>query len=168
MLLAQILLPIEPATYKLAVVELFPNEDIAHGQQQSRFTSGPWRKPVICFGGCVGEAGVDDADLRAVGFAFHDSLGVRVEIMSSFEVRTEKKDEARVGVIRRRAVQPVPKCVTRSRPGRTHVGVTVVAVDTPGMQDALVINDFMPGTSDVIHDFVLASVFKRVAYTRRQ
>src|SRR5262249_39101230 len=67
------------------------------------------------------------------------------------EVRRQQQDEARVRVIRRRAVHAVPEGVARARAGRAHVGVAVVAVDAPGMEHALQIDELMARTAAVIH-----------------
>src|SRR5215468_3770207 len=62
----------------------------------------------------------------------------------------------------------MPERIARPRSRRTNIGVTVVAVDSPGMQDPLVIYEFVSRTANVVHDLVLAAFLQRAAYASTQ
>src|SRR5258708_30864379 len=83
--------------------------------------------------------------------------------MSGFEMRTQQQNKTRICIIGRRTVQPMPERVSGPRARRADVGVTVVAVNSPGVQHALVVNELVAGTAHVVHDFVLAIFLKRTA-----
>src|SRR5215813_12766758 len=51
----------------------------------------------------------------------------------------------------------MPKRIARPRSRRTNIGVAVVAVDSPRMQNALVVDKFVSGTANVVHNLVLAT-----------
>src|SRR5215470_9129648 len=55
----------------------------------------------------------------------------------------------------------MPERIARPRSRRTNIGVTVVAVDSPCMQHPLVVNEFVSGTANVVHDLVLAAFPQR-------
>src|SRR5690349_5111499 len=65
-------------------------------------------------------------------------------------------------MVRRRPVHPVPECIAGARARRADVGVAVVTVDAPGMEHALQIDELVPRTPEVIHDFLLASLDERL------
>ena len=78
----------------------------------------------------------------------------------------DHQDEARVAVIRRGAIEPLPQLVTEARPRRADVGVAVVPVDPPRLQDALHVA-VVPGAPDVVHDLAAAAAREQRAHGRR-
>ena len=162
-LLAQVLVPVDPPADELPVVELLAHEDVGHREQHGRLRAGPGREPPVGHRRGVGQARVDDRDLRASRLCFHDPLGVRIEIVAGLEMRREQQDEARVRVIRRGAIHPMPEGVARARARRAHVRVAVVAVDPPGVEDALEVNELVTRPAEVIHDFLLPTFHERLA-----
>src|SRR6185437_7190851 len=83
--------------------------------------------------------------------------------MSGFQMRTQQEDKARVGVIRRRPVKSVPESVAGARTCRTDVGVAVVAINAPGVQHALVVDQFMTRPPNVVHDLIFTAFRERFA-----
>ena len=59
-------------------------------------------------------------------------------------------------MIGRGPIHAVPEGVSRPRARRADVGVAVVAVDAPGVKDALEIDQLVAGTAEVIHDLLPA------------
>src|SRR5260370_17618704 len=55
----------------------------------------------------------------------------------------------------------MPEGVAGSRSCRADIGVAIVPVDPPRMEDALVVNQLVAGPAHVVHDFVLASFLQR-------
>src|SRR5579859_3516972 len=55
----------------------------------------------------------------------------------------------------------MPEGVARARARGADVGVAIVAIDAPGVQDTLVVEKLVAGPANVIHDFVLAPFLKR-------
>src|SRR5260370_22606965 len=55
----------------------------------------------------------------------------------------------------------MPEGVAGSRSCRADIGVAIVPVDRPRLEDALVVNQPVGGPADVVHDFVLASFLQR-------
>src|SRR5262249_42002952 len=78
------------------------------------------------------------------------------------QVRGEQQDEPRVGVVGRRAVHAVPEGVACARARRADVGVAVVAVDAPGVEDALEVDELVAGPAEVVHDLALPSLHQRL------
>jgi len=68
-------------------------------------------------------------------------------------------------MIRRRAVDARPKGVAGACARRTYIGMAVVTVDAPGMQNSLMIKKLMTGTSDVVHDLVAPLFLKSFAHS---
>src|SRR5262249_1151589 len=93
---------------------------------------------------------------------------MRIEIVPGFQMRTQQQNESRIGVIRRWAIDSMPERIARPRSRRANVGVTVVAVDSPGMQHPLVVNEFVSRTTNVVHNLVLAALLKCAAYSSAQ
>src|SRR5262249_41204827 len=79
------------------------------------------------------------------------------------QVRGEQQDEARVRVVGGRPVHAVPERVAGPRARRAHVRVAVVAVDAPGVEDALQVDELVAGPAEVVHDLALPSVDERLA-----
>src|SRR5262249_20902891 len=50
----------------------------------------------------------------------------------------------------------MPKRVACTSAGGADIGMAVVAVDSPGMEHPLVVNQLVARTAHVIHDFILA------------
>src|SRR5262249_51526225 len=71
-------------------------------------------------------------------------------------------DEPGVGVIRRRPIQAAPEGVAGAGGRRADVGVRVVPVDSPGMHDALVVDELVARPADVVHDLVAAPFDERL------
>src|SRR5262249_1777722 len=69
----------------------------------------------------------------------------------------------RLGVIRRGPVEPVPEGVARAGRRRADVRVAVVAVDAPGVEDALEIDELVAGAPQVIHDLGRPLLDQRLA-----
>src|SRR5438093_10720055 len=86
--------------------------------------------------------------------------------MSGHQVRGQQQDEARVRVIGRRPVHAVPEGVAGARARRADVRVTVVAVDAPGVKDALEVDELVAGPAQVIHDLLLPALDERSADAR--
>src|SRR5262249_57758052 len=78
------------------------------------------------------------------------------------QVRAEHQDEPRVGVVGRWAVHAVPEGVAGPRARRADVGVAVVAVDAPGVEDALEVDELVAGPAEVVHDLALPSLDERL------
>src|SRR5260370_38165557 len=55
----------------------------------------------------------------------------------------------------------MPEGVAGSRSCRADIGVAIVPVDPPRMEDALVVNQLVAGPAHMVHDFVLASFLQR-------
>src|SRR5215510_9125672 len=70
-------------------------------------------------------------------------------------------------MIGRRPVDTRPERVTCAGAGGANVGVTVMSVDTPGVQDPLVIKQLVARTADMIHDLIASILFQRFAYSCR-
>src|SRR6185369_13243222 len=86
-------------------------------------------------------------------------------IVAGLKMRAQQQNEARISVIRRRPVDAGPECVTGARAGGTNVGMTVVAVDAPGVKYALMIEQLMAWPANVIHDLVATILLQRLAHT---
>ena len=163
MLLAKIFFPVHPAADEFAIDQIFLQQHVAHRQQHRRLASRPGRQPVIGLRCGVRETRVNHAHFRSIHFAVDNSLRVRIEIVSCFEVRTQQQNEPGLRVIGRWPVETVPEGVSSAGASRTDIGVAVVPVNTPRMQHALVVYEFMPGAPNVVHDFVLASFLQSQA-----
>jgi hypothetical protein len=77
-----------------------------------------------------------------------------IEIMARFEMRAQQQDKACVGVIWRRAIIPLPQGVPGASAGGADIGMAVMAVDSPRMEYALIVEQFVSRTTDVIENFV--------------
>src|SRR5882724_7910566 len=105
--------------------------------------------------GGVRKARVEDDQLRAVSFAIDDALRVRIKIVARLKVRADKQDNFGVGVIGAGSIQSHPKLVTFAAAGGADVCVRVVAVNSPGGENAFS-ETILTRPPDVIHDFVPA------------
>src|SRR5262245_20119937 len=76
-----------------------------------------------------------------------------------------EQDELGVGVIGTRPVVRLPDGVAEPRPGRADVGVAVVAVHAPRLQDALDVA-LVAGPADVVDDLVAPAFLQRAADAR--
>ena len=153
-LVPQILLPVHPAPHEVAVPGAVAEQDVAHGQEHGGLGARPRRQPVVGHRRGVAEPRVHHADLGPGHLALDDALGVRVEVVAGLEVRGQHQDEARPGVVGRGAVEPVPERIAGPGRRRAHVGVAVVTVDAPCVEDALEIDELVPGPPEVIHDLL--------------
>ena len=80
------LFPVRPLADEFFVVEIVLNQMIRNCKQNRIFTAGPGGKPDIAHGGGVAQARVEGDEFCAIGLGFDDALGVRVEVMSRFEM----------------------------------------------------------------------------------
>ena len=67
-------------------------------------------------------------------------------------------------MVRRGPIDARPERVTGAGASGTNIGVAVVAVDAPGMENSLMIQKLMSRAADVIHDLVAAVFLKRLAH----
>ena len=160
-LLAQVLLPVDPAAHEVAVVAALEHEQARDREEQRRFRARPWRQPPVGHRRRVGQARVDHADLGALHLALDDPLRVRVEVVPALEVGGQEQHEARVGVIRGRPVEPHPERVARAGARRADVRVAIVPVDAPGVKHALQVDQLVPRPAQVIHDLLRPAVDQR-------
>src|SRR5262249_25272988 len=70
-------------------------------------------------------------------------------------------------MIGRRPIDAGPECVTCASAGRANVGVAVMSVDAPSMQNPLMIKQLVARTADMIHDPIASILFQRFAYSCR-
>ena len=159
-LLAEVVGPVHPAPEELPVVEPLLDHQLAHREEEGGLRARPGREPVVGHRGRVAEPRVDGADLRPPLLPLDDPLGVRVEVMARLEVRREEEDEARVGVVGRGPVEAAPEGVAGARRRRADVGVRVVAVDPPGVEDPLVVDELVARPPHVVHDLVPAPLLE--------
>ena len=126
-----------------------------HRQQRGALGARPGRQPVVGPRGGVGQPRVEHGELRALALRLDEPLGVRVEVVPGLEVRGAQQHELRVRVVGRRAVGARPEAVARAAAGGAHVGVRVVAVRAPRLQEA-VGEPVLAGAADEVHDVVRA------------
>ncbi len=88
---------------------------IRNRKQNRIFTARVCGQPDIAHGCRVAQARVEGDEFCAIGFGFDDALGVRVEIMSRFEVTRNQQDDSRIGIVWAGAVLPKPEVVARAR-----------------------------------------------------
>src|SRR5438046_1991180 len=86
--------------------------------------------------------------------------------MARLQMRAQKQNEARIGMVRRRPVDTRPEGVSGARSRGTDVGMAVMTVDSPGVKDPLVVEKLMSRTADVIHDLVPAILLERFTHAR--
>ena len=158
----QPVLPVGPLLEEGFVVNPLVKHHLGHGEQHRRLGSGTGGHPVVSSACGVGKPDVHDGDLRALVFRLHDALGVGIEVVPCLKVRTDEQDELRVRVIRSRAVGPVPDRIAEPRSGRADVGVAVVAIHAPSVQDTLNVA-LVSGAPDVVNHLVLAFLLNRLA-----
>ncbi len=135
---AEVLAPVDPAAQELPVVTTLRDDHAGTSRAAARPrcpATGDSHQSAI--DAVFDEPHVDGADLRPPLLPLDDPLRVRVEVVARLEVRRQEQDEPRIGVVRRRAVEAAPERVARAGGGRADVGVRVVSVDPPGVQDAL-------------------------------
>jgi hypothetical protein len=65
----------------------------------------------------------------------------------------EKKNKSGIGMIWRRPIHSMPKGISRSGTGRANVGMTVMTIDPPGLQDTVHI-PVMAWSPYVVHDLM--------------
>ena len=129
--------PVDPAADELAVVEALVEEDLRDREQHGRLRARPRRQPVVGDRGGVRQPRVHDGDLRAALLGLDDALGVRVEVVPGLQVRGDEQQELRVGVVRGRAVGAGPEAVAGAPAGGADVGVRVVPVGAPRLEEAV-------------------------------
>ena len=159
--IGQVLAPVGPALDVVEVGQALVEEDLGHGQQHGRLAARIGGHPVVGLGGGVGKPRVHHRQLRPRELAFHDPLGVGIEVVAGLEVRREQEDEAGVRVVRTGTVVAGPERIAQPGRGRAHVGVRVVAVDPPRLQDP-VHGALVARPAHVVHDLVAAALPKRL------
>src|SRR6185295_16519757 len=97
----------------------------------------------------------------------HDALGVRIEVVAGLQVRGDQQDDLGAGVVGAGPVDAAPELVAGARARGADVGVRVVAVHSPGGQDALG-EAVLARPADVVHDLALAALDDRLADARRE
>ena len=102
-----ILLPIEPPSHELPVVQLVLDEIVGDREEDRRLRPGIRWYPVVGVRGGVRESCVEHDELGAVLAAFDDPLRVRIEVVPGLEVRRYQHDHVGVGVVGARAVMPI-------------------------------------------------------------
>ena len=122
-------------------------------QEDGRLAPRPRRHPQIGVRGRVGQAEVEHRYLGAVLLGLHDPLGVRVEVVAGLEVAGEQQDRLGVAVVRRGPVEAHPVGVAGAPAAGADVGVAVVAVDAPRLEDPLG-EAVLAGPPDVVHHLV--------------
>src|SRR5713101_3706148 len=161
--LDEVLLPVDPAAHELTVPGAVAEQDVDEGQEQRGFRARPRREPVVGHGGRIAQPRVHHAHLGPGHLALDDPLRVRVEVVPRLQVRRQQQDEARVAMIRRGPVEAVPEGIAGPRGGGADIGVAVVSVDAPGVEDALQIDELVPGPAQVVHDLLLPALDERLA-----
>ena len=86
--------------------------------------------------------------------------------MARLQMRAQKQNEARIGMVRRRPVDTRPEGIAGARSRGADVGMAVMTVDSPGVKDPLVVEKLMSRTADVIHDLVPAILLERFTHAR--
>ena len=97
--LAQVGLPVDPTTHELTLPGAVLDQQTGDRQQQERFRTRPGSQPVVGFGTGVREPRVDTDYRRALCLSLDNPLGMRVEIVTGFEVRRDQEDHFRVGEV---------------------------------------------------------------------
>ncbi len=159
---AQVGLPVGPPPHERLVPCPVGDQEAGDRQQQVGLRTGPRRQPVVGLAARVRQARIDADDLRPALLRLDDPLRVGVEVVTRFEVGGDEEDDLRVGEVRRRAIVAHPRLVADARVGRADVGVAVVAVDTPRLEHAVGVA-VLAGTTDVVHDLVVAVLDDRLA-----
>ncbi len=160
-----VLPPVPPAPHEVAVVAAAADHVTGDGEEDGRLAPWPRRDPVIGVRSGVGEADVEDDQLRAALLPFHDALRVRVEVVTGLEVRADEEDDIGIGVVGTRPVPSHPELIAGACARGADVRVRVVAVDAPGREDALRIA-VLAGAADVGHHLVLPPLHDRAADAR--
>ena len=160
--LLEVGLPVDPALDELGVPLLGLDQQTSDREQQERLGAGPGRQPVVGLGAGVRQARVARDDLGAVGLGFDDALGVRVEVVARLEVRGDQEDHLGVGEVGAGPIVAHPALVADAGVAGADVGVAVVAVDAPRLEDTVGVALFAR-TADVVHHAVLAAFDERGA-----
>jgi len=162
---AQRVLPVHPGLDERPVEEILVQQD-AHDRQEERpLGSRIRRQPEVRLRRRVREPGIDGDQRRPLRLRVDDPLRVRIEVMARLQVRRQQQDGARVRVVRRRSVRAGPEEVSEPSRRRADVGVAVVAVDPPCLQDAVRVAVFAR-PADVVHQLVPPVLLDRLADPR--
>src|SRR4029079_3354116 len=100
--------------------------------------------------------------LRARQLAFDDSLSVRIEVMTRFQVRRNEKNELRIRVIGAGPIVGMPNRITEPGAGGANVRMTVMPIDAPGLQNSLDVA-FIARPPNMINDLVATIFFQGFA-----
>ena len=155
--------PVDPAAHELAVEQVLVEHHPGHRQQHGRLRPGPRRQPVVRARRCVRQARIDHRDLGAALLRLDDPLRMRVEVVPRLQVGRDQQHEAGVRVIRGRPVGARPQPVAGAAARRADVGVRVVAVAAPRLQEP-VREPVLPRTPDEIADVVVAPAGERFVH----
>ena len=159
--------PLDPVLDELPVDEPVSQQHVREAEQHQCLGARPRREPVVGHARCVRQADVADRELPALHLAVDDALRVRVEVVARLQVRGDQQRERRVLVVGRRTIVAAPQHVAEARCRAADVGMAVVAVDAPGLQDAIDVA-VVAGTAYVIHDLGEAAFDDRFANARCQ
>ena len=150
----EVVLPVPPAADKLSVVPAGLDEVVGDGQVDGGFAARLRGQPVVGVGGRIRQPGVQHDELGAVFPGLGDALSVRVEVVPGFQVGADQVDDLGVGVIRAGPVDTHPELEPGPAAAGAHVGVGVVAVNTPAGQDPLGV-PVLARPAEVDHDLVV-------------
>ena len=156
----EIFLPVPPVMHEGTVVLFGLNKVVGYGEQNGRLTSRIGCNPMVGVGGTIGQADVKDDELGPTPLGVHNALGVRIKIMARFQVGADEKDHVGMFVVGAGAVRTHPKMIPGASPRRANIGMRVMAIDTPGGQDALGIT-ILARAANVVHDFVVTAFLER-------
>ncbi len=148
--------PVHPAA-DVRLVDLPRAQQVGRDRQQDRrLAARPRREPQVGVRSGVRHPRVEDDELcAAADLALHDPLGVRVEVVPGLQMAGQQQDHLGVGVVRRRPVVAAPQRVAEPGAGGADVGVAVVPVDAPGLQEPLG-EAVLPGAAHVVDHLVAA------------
>ena len=156
----QILLPVPPPADKFPVVPIALDQVVGQGQHDGRFRPGVRCHPVIGVGGRVRQAGVEHDEFGAVLFGFDDPLGVGIEIVPRFQMGRDQQHHLGIGEVGAGPVDAGPVVVAGPSIRRTHIGVGVVAVHSPGGENPFGVS-VLAGAANVIHHLVVPLLLHR-------
>jgi len=131
------------------------------GEHDRALRAGPRRQPEVGLRRGVGQPRVHHDEPRAVRHALDDALRVRVEIVAGLQVRAQQQDGLRVGEVGAGAVGAHHEREADARARAADVGVAVVPVDAPRLQDALH-GAVVAGAAAVVHDLGAAVLLERL------
>ena len=160
----EIFLPVPPVTDKAAIIVPILNQVIGYREENGGLTTRIRRNPMVGMGGAIGQTNVKDDEFGPPPLGVHNALGVRIKIMARLQVSADEQYHLGMFMVGAGAVGTHPEMIAGAGSGRADIGMGVVAIDTPGGQDALGVSVFA-GPTDMVHDFVVAVFLKRSPHT---